>query len=143
MSPAGLGRVEPADRRSALRGVRDVRSSGPPTDFLYDPGEKLFFRDSRFFERRDPQGRKQFWSRGNGWVFAGIADVLDFLPKNSPHRPRLENLFREMAARLKSLQKADGYWPPSLLAAEELAAGDQRHGLLRVRPRLGREAWDC
>jgi rhamnogalacturonyl hydrolase YesR len=88
------------------------------TDFLYDPAEKLFFRDSRFFERRDAQGRKQFWSRGNGWVFAGIADVLDFLPKNSPHRPRLEHLFREMAVKLKSVQKSDGYWPPSLLAPE-------------------------
>jgi rhamnogalacturonyl hydrolase YesR len=88
------------------------------TDFLYDPAEKLFFRDSRFFERRDAQGRKQFWSRGNGWVFAGIADILEFLPKNSPHRPRLEKLFREMAVKLKTLQKPDGYWPPSLLAAE-------------------------
>ena len=88
------------------------------TDFLYDPAEKLFFRDSRFFERRDAQGRKQFWSRGNGWVFAGIADLLEFLPKNSPHRPRLEKLFREMAAKLISLQKPDGYWPPSLLAPE-------------------------
>jgi rhamnogalacturonyl hydrolase YesR len=88
------------------------------TDFLYDPAEKLFFRDSRFFERRDAQGRKQFWSRGNGWVFAGIADTLDFLPKDSPHRPRLEHLFREMAVKLKAVQKSDGYWAPSLLAPE-------------------------
>ena len=88
------------------------------TDFLYDPAEKLFFRDSRFFERRDEKGRKQFWSRGNGWVFAGIANILDVLPADSAHRPRLEQLFREMAFRLKSLQKPDGYWPPSLLAPE-------------------------
>jgi len=88
------------------------------TDFLYDRAESLYFRDSRFFERRDEQGRKQFWSRGNGWVFAGIANILDVLPKDSPDRPRLENLFREMAAKLKTLQKPDGYWPPSLLAPE-------------------------
>ena len=88
------------------------------TDFLYDPLEALYFRDSRFFERRDEQGRKQFWSRGNGWVFAGIANILDVLPKDNPNRPRLEALFRDMAARLKSVQKSDGYWPPSLLAPE-------------------------
>ena len=88
------------------------------TDFLYDPAEKLFFRDSRFFERRDDKGRKQFWSRGNGWVFAGIANILDVLPKDSPHRARLEKLYRDMAGRLKTLQKPDGYWPPSLLAPE-------------------------
>jgi rhamnogalacturonyl hydrolase YesR len=92
------------------------------TDFLFDPAEKLFFRDSRFFERRDDLGRKQFWSRGNGWVFAGIANVLDVLPKDSPHRPRMERLFRDMAVRLKALQKADGYWPPSLLAPENSPA---------------------
>ena len=88
------------------------------TDFLYDPAEKLYFRDSRFFERRDDKGRKLFWSRGNGWVFAGIANILDALPKDSPHRPRLEALFRDMAVKLKSLQKPDGYWPPSLLGPE-------------------------
>jgi rhamnogalacturonyl hydrolase YesR len=95
-----------------------LREFWATTDFLFDPAEQLFFRDSRFFERRDAQGRKQFWSRGNGWVFAGIADILEFLPQDSVHRPRLEHLFRAMAAKLKSLQKPDGYWPPSLLAPE-------------------------
>jgi rhamnogalacturonyl hydrolase YesR len=88
------------------------------TDFLYDPVEKLYFRDSRFFDRRDEQGRKLFWSRGNGWVFAGIANLLESLPGDDPHRPRMEALFKEMAARLRSLQKPDGYWAPSLLGAE-------------------------
>jgi rhamnogalacturonyl hydrolase YesR len=88
------------------------------TDFLYDPLELLFFRDSRFFERRDEQGRKLFWSRGNGWVFAGIANILEELPPDSTHRPRLEKLFREMAAKLRAIQKPDGYWAPSLLARE-------------------------
>jgi rhamnogalacturonyl hydrolase YesR len=89
------------------------------TDFLYDPVEALYFRDSRFFERRDDSGRKQFWSRGNGWVFAGIANILNALPRDHPGRPRLETLFRAMALKLKATQKADGYWPPSLLAPED------------------------
>ena len=49
-------------------------------DYLYDREEHLFYRDSRFFEQRDSNGRKLFWSRGNGWVFAGIARVLERLP---------------------------------------------------------------
>jgi rhamnogalacturonyl hydrolase YesR len=88
------------------------------TAFLYDPAEHLYFRDSRFFERRDDQGRKLFWSRGNGWVFAGLADILDALPKDHPQRPRLETLFREMALKIRQVQKEDGYWPPSLLGPE-------------------------
>jgi len=88
------------------------------TDFLYDPVEKLYFRDSRFFERRDDKGRKLFWSRGNGWVFAGIANMLDAMPARDPDRARLESLFKTMAAKLAGIQKADGYWAPSLLGAE-------------------------
>ena len=92
------------------------------TEFLYDPAEKLYFRDSRFFERRDDQGRKLFWSRGNGWVFAGIANMLDLLPRDHADRPRLERLFQQMADKLKAVQKSDGYWAPSLLGAENSPA---------------------
>lgn len=88
------------------------------TDFLYDPAERLYYRDSRFFDRRDERQRKLFWSRGNGWVFAGIANILPLLPEGDPDRVRMKGLFREMAARLKDLQKPDGYWPPSLLGPE-------------------------
>ena len=88
------------------------------TAFLLDPTENLYFRDSRFFERRDDKGRKLFWSRGNGWVFAGIANMLDELAANDPDRPRLERLFKEMAVKIAAVQKPDGYWAPSLLAPE-------------------------
>jgi rhamnogalacturonyl hydrolase YesR len=89
------------------------------TDFLYDPVERLYYRDSRFFERRDAQARKMFWSRGNGWVFAGLARIIPLLPEGDPDRDRLEALFLQMADRLKELQKPDGYWAPSLLAPED------------------------
>jgi xylan 1,4-beta-xylosidase len=90
-------------------------------DYLYDRTEHLFYRDSRFFEQRDGKGRKLFWSRGNGWVFAGIARVLEQLPSSDPMRPMYEALFKEMAAKLKAVQKPDGYWAPSLLAGSEAA----------------------
>ncbi|MFK4872533.1 glycoside hydrolase family 105 protein [Novosphingobium sp. ZW T3_23] len=87
------------------------------TDFLYDPAEHLYYRDSRFFERRD-DGRKVFWSRGNGWVFGGMARVIPLLDAGSADRTRMEALFKDMAAKVKNLQKPDGYWAPSLLAPE-------------------------
>ncbi|WP_294392608.1 glycoside hydrolase family 88 protein [uncultured Sphingomonas sp.] len=95
-----------------------LREFWATTDFLYDPVERLYYRDSRFFERRDQQQRKQFWSRGNGWVFAGLARSIPLIPKDSPDRRRMEALFKEMAAKLRTLQKPDGYWAPSLLAPE-------------------------
>jgi rhamnogalacturonyl hydrolase YesR len=96
-----------------------LREFWATTAFLFDPAEHLYYRDSRFFERRDARQRKQFWARGNGWVFAGMARIIPQLPAGSPDRVRMEALFREMAARLRDLQKPDGYWAPSLLAPEE------------------------
>lgn len=96
-----------------------MREFWATTDFLYDPVERLYYRDSRFFERRDAKGRKEFWSRGNGWVFAGMARAIPLLDKDGADRHRMEGLFLRMAARLKALQKPDGYWAPSLLAPED------------------------
>jgi rhamnogalacturonyl hydrolase YesR len=93
-----------------------LREYWATTDFLYDPAEHLFYRDSRFFERRDADGKKQFWSRGNGWVIASMPRIIPLLEKGSVERVRMESLFVEMAQRVRELQKADGYWSPSLLA---------------------------
>jgi unsaturated rhamnogalacturonyl hydrolase len=89
------------------------------TAYLYDQGEHLYYRDSRYFPQRDAQGHKIFWGRGNGWVFAGLARILNDLPAQHPSRPRYEALFKEMAARLASLQGRNGYWPVSLLEPQE------------------------
>lgn len=88
------------------------------TDYLYDKAEHLYFRDSRFFDRREPNGKKVFWSRGNGWVFAGIARMLKELPPDYPDRARYAALFREMAEKIVAVQSDDGYWRSSLLDAD-------------------------
>ena len=89
------------------------------TDLLYDRDEHLYFRDSRFITRREADGRKIFWGRGNGWVFAGIARILTDLPPDHPSRPRYEALFKQMAAKLVTLQGEQGYWPVSLLVPQK------------------------
>lgn len=88
------------------------------TDYLLDKDNSLYFRDSRYLTRRDDKGRKIFWSRGNGWSYAGIVNVLKLLPADHPSRPRYLALFKAMSAKLVDIQKADGYWAPSLLAPE-------------------------
>lgn len=102
------------DRRYAEFADREFRAT---TDFLFDPAEALYVRDSRFLDRRDAEGRRIFWSRGNGWVFAGIARILQAMPPDEPLRGYYVALFQRMAARLKTLQRPDGSWSPSLLAA--------------------------
>ncbi|HEU6447117.1 MAG TPA: glycoside hydrolase family 88 protein [Verrucomicrobiae bacterium] len=88
------------------------------TDSLYDKDEHLFFRDNTYFDKKEANGKKTFWSRGNGWVFAGIVRCLQYLPMNSPERPRFEKLFKDMAEKIISCQQPDGMWRASLLDPE-------------------------
>jgi len=85
------------------------------TDFLYDKDEHLYYRDSRYFDRREANGEKVFWSRGNGWVFGGLIRVLEQLPDDYPDRQRYETLFKQMAAKLIDIQPEEGLWHSSLL----------------------------
>ena len=90
-------------------------------DYLYDPEEHLWYRDGRYVIQEDgsgprtSNGQKVFWSRGNGWVFAGLALVLEHMPEDYPERPRYEQLFRDMASTLIRTQGEGGLWRSSLL----------------------------
>ncbi|MBN2212434.1 MAG: DUF4861 family protein [Sedimentisphaerales bacterium] len=85
------------------------------TDYLYDKDEHLYYRDSRYFDQREKNGKKVFWGRGNGWVFGGLTRVIDYLPEDYPSRPKYIKLYKEMAQKLLSIQQSDGLWRPSLL----------------------------
>jgi rhamnogalacturonyl hydrolase YesR len=51
-----------------------------------------------------------FWARGNGWMAAGMADLLTYLPENNPNRPRILQEYRKMMATLKSYRNSEGIW---------------------------------
>jgi len=98
------------------------------SDYLYDPAEHLYFRDSRYFTRREKNGQKIFWSRGNGWVLAGMARVMENLPAGSPAAGRFEHQFREMAERIRQLQRPNGGWASSLLDPESCSPSLETSG---------------
>lgn len=93
-------------------------------DMLWDKEEHFFFRDSSFFTKKTPSGKKTFWSRGNGWVFGGLCLMLEHLPKDHPTRGFYENLFKEMAVAVLKAQQPDGLWHPSLLDPNEIPLGE-------------------
>jgi unsaturated rhamnogalacturonyl hydrolase len=82
---------------------------------LYDPQEHLYFRDASYLKKTEANGKKLFWSRGNGWVMAGIARVLEQMPENYPTRERYLEQYKQMASRVALLQGQDGLWRPGLL----------------------------
>lgn len=84
---------------------------------LYDPQLHLYSRDATYLDKKEANDRKLFWSRGNGWVMAGLVRVLETMPANYPTRNKYIAQFKEMAQAIAALQGSDGLWRPGLLDA--------------------------
>lgn len=102
------------------------------TQLLFDRQDHLFYRDSRFITRRGQGGAKIFWSRGNGWVLAGLANMLKAMPADDPGRATIAATFTAMAERIAGLQRADGSWPSSLLEPGQPATAETSGAALFV-----------
>ena len=84
-------------------------------DLLWSKEHQLFFRDSSYFKKSEKNGQKIFWSRGNGWVFSGLALMIPDLPQDWDGRQFYLDTFRQMAEALKKAQRPDGTWSMGLL----------------------------
>jgi rhamnogalacturonyl hydrolase YesR len=99
-------------------------------ELLFDEEENLFARDLHYVWKGDStdvkeaNGKKVFWSRGNGWVIGGLALVLDQMPADYKYRLFYEDLFKSMADRLIEIQHEDGLWRTSLLSPESFNHGE-------------------
>jgi unsaturated rhamnogalacturonyl hydrolase len=51
-----------------------------------------------------------FWGRGNGWMAAGMAELLSSLPANNPDRPKIMEGYKKMMATLLKYQAENGTW---------------------------------
>lgn len=99
-------------------------------ELLYDKEEHLFARDLGYVikgdasDRRESNGKKIFWSRGNGWVMGGLTLLLSELPKDYKERPFYQKVYMEMAEKIASLQQEDGLWRASLLDPASYPGGE-------------------
>ena len=84
---------------------------------MYDAEEQLYYRDAKYVypKHKSSSGKKDFWARGDGWVFAGLAKVLAELPKDDPYRAKYVERYREMALAVARSQQPGGYWTRSML----------------------------
>jgi unsaturated rhamnogalacturonyl hydrolase len=89
------------------------------SDLLYDKQEHLYARDKSYLTKTEANGKKVFWSRGNGWVMGGIARTMPLLPKDDVNRAFYAQQLKEMAAKAASLQGKDGLWRAGLLDQED------------------------
>ncbi|MFC3198651.1 glycoside hydrolase family 88 protein [Parapedobacter deserti] len=86
-------------------------------NLMYDKEEHLFYRDAKYVypKHQSVNGKKDFWARGDGWVFAGLAKVLADLPADYAHRAVFEDIYRDMAGAIIACQQPEGYWTRSML----------------------------
>ena len=87
---------------------------------LWDEEDDLWYRDKRFVFGTDnadsitDNGKKVFWSRGNGWAFAALAKSLEILDNE-----QFAQDFKLMAKAIQNVQRDDGTWNANL--------GDPKH----------------
>lgn len=99
-------------------------------DRLYNTEERLYARDATFLVaadgagKREANGKKIFWSRGNGWVVGGLVRLLEELPKDHPKRGFYLKQYQDMMARVIELQQPDGLWCSSLLDPAAYPGGE-------------------
>tara|TARA_R110002050_G_scaffold59259_2_gene132622 strand:- start:76360 stop:77472 length:1113 start_codon:yes stop_codon:yes gene_type:complete len=84
------------------------------TDFLFDKKESLYYRDENYMGELD-HGTKIFWSRGNGWVFAGLVNIMNELDPKSKEYNYFKGIYKKMADKLLKIQTPEGHWSMSLL----------------------------
>lgn len=84
------------------------------TDFLFDKKENLYYRDESYIGKLD-HGTKIFWSRGNGWVLAGLTEILSELNSQTKEYKYFLKIYRKMAKKILKIQTQEGNWTMSLL----------------------------
>lgn len=87
------------------------------TDFLFDKKENLYYRDESYMGKLD-NGTKIFWARGNGWVFAGLVNIMNELEPDSKEYKYFLKIYKKMAKKLLEIQTDKGHWAMSLLGDE-------------------------
>ena len=91
-------------------------------DLLFDKEDHLYYRDGKYIYPKVKtmcNEGKSFWARGDGWVLAGLAKVLQDLPENSKYRPFYELRFRQLAEAVAKCQRPGGYWSRGMLCEDE------------------------
>lgn len=96
---------------------------------MLDSETGLYFRDAKYIypKHKTLAGKKDFWARGDGWALAGLAKVLQDVPKHNRHYRFFLKKFQTLAESVAKLQQPEGYWTRSMMDPEQ-APGPETSG---------------
>ena len=89
---------------------------------LFEDPENHLLHQSRGFMEDVNEISHDHWSRGNGWGILGLADILQYLPKEDPRWAEAARRITRHCEALKKYQTERGLWRQSIaceLAWEE------------------------
>ena len=88
---------------------------------MLDEETGLYFRDGKYVypKHKTEAGKKDFWARGDGWVLAGLAKVLQDMPETYVRQPFFVEKFTNLARGVKKLQQPQGHWTRSMMDPEQ------------------------
>lgn len=98
-------------------------------EIMLDKETNLYFRDGKYVypKHKSANGKKDFWARGDGWVLAGLAKVLQDMPKDYKHNQFFVDKFQKLAKAVAEIQQPEGYWTRSMMDPEH-APGPETSG---------------
>jgi rhamnogalacturonyl hydrolase YesR len=96
---------------------------------MLDRETGLYFRDGKYVypKHQSLNGKKDFWARGDGWVLAGLAKVLQDMPEGYVRQPWFVAKYTRLARAVAALQQPQGYWTRSMMDAQH-APGPETSG---------------
>ena len=96
---------------------------------MLDQETGIYFRDGKYVypKHKSANGKKDFWARGDGWVLAGLAKVLQDMPETYVRQPFFVDKYTRLARAVASLQQPQGYWTRSM-ADPQHAPGPETSG---------------
>ena len=88
---------------------------------MLDHETGLYFRDGKYVypKHKTESCHKDFWARGDGWVLAGLAKVLQDMPETFEHQPFFVKKYVDMAYGVKRLQQPEGHWTRSMMDPQQ------------------------
>ena len=96
---------------------------------MLDPETGIYFRDGKYVypKHKSANGKKDFWARGDGWVLAGLAKVLQDMPEMYVRQPFFVDKYTRLARAIAKIQQPEGYWTRSMMDPQH-APGPETSG---------------
>ena len=112
--------------------ARDLQNYQVDVMGLQSPATKLWFQHEAAKTQTTANGRPIVWGRGNGWIAAGLANVLSELPASRNEYATYRTRFTDLMESVRTRQRADGFWNMNLADANDSPAPETSATALMV-----------